>query len=847
MHNAEQRTAAPVKKKRRGKRSLFFFTSSAFFIALGALVAGGALYLVVILRSLPSPDQFNAGEVNQSTKIYDRTGSVLLYEIHGDEKRTVVPFLEIPQTAKDATLAAEDAEFYTEPAFDWRGIARAVLVNLRQGTITQGGSTITQQLAKNIFLSPERTITRKIKELILAFELESKYSKDEILGFYLNQIPYGSNAYGIEAASQTYLGKSVRDLSLSEAATLGALIKAPSYYSPWGTHLKDLLAQRDIVLDRMVKLGKTSSENADKAKKEQMKFLPPSIGSIRAPHFSLAVKDYLIERYGESLVNNGGLKVISSLDMGLQETAERVVAEGTKKNVELYGSHNAALVAQDPKTGQVLALVGSKDYFGDPEPAGCVPGKSCKFEGNYDVATQGMRQPGSALKPFVYMTAFTKGYTPETVEYDVSTEFDTRNDPATSYRPSDFDGLDHGPVSFKEALARSLNIPAVKALYLAGFDDVLANLHAFGITTLKERWRYGLSLTLGGGEVKLIDLVNAYGTMSQEGMHHAQVMVLRVEDAKGNVLESYQDENERAIDPQYTRLITKILSDPELRAPIFGSTNALTLFPDHIVALKTGTSEDHRDAWTVGYTPSLVVGVWSGNNDNTPMIRQGSSILAAVPMWSAFLKDALKNFPSESFTEPEPVPLPTKPMLNGLAEFTPVLKGVAYPQIHSILYYVNRADPLGAPPTNPQDDPEFDNWESGVVSWARNHIAGFQAYNRQLPEPVEYIQYATGSNPAATPGTIAPTQAFTIQDLSPATGQFVTLPFTIQANIYSPNGLRRVELYWNRRLINSIEVTDARYHYLYRHEGQLDPQNLFEIKATDATGASIAASTILYH
>lgn len=829
------RYAPRPKRKRRLPLSKMLFAWGA--VVLAGLVLTGAISLAIIIKNLPSPDQLNAREIVQSTKLYDRTGKVLLYEIHGEEKRTVVPFNEIPERVKQATLAAEDANFYDEPAFDWKAIVRAIIVNIREGKITQGGSTITQQLVKNVFLSPERTVVRKVKELILATELESRHSKDEIFSFYLNQIPYGSNAYGVEAASQVYFGKSVRELSLPEAAIIAALPKAPSYYSPWGSHIKELNERKEYVLDRMAELGFITSRERDTAKSAQLSFSPPSLGTIQAPHFALAVKDYLIRQYGENLVTNGGLKVITTLDWDLQEIAERAVKEGSARNNELYGSANAALVAQNPKTGQVLALVGSREYFGTPEPEGCTPGRNCKFEGNFNVPVQGLRQPGSALKPFVYLTAFQKGYPQNTTVFDVSTEFDVRDDPETSYRPVNFDGLVRGPVSFEQALAQSLNIPAVKVLYLAGFDDVLKNLHAFGISTLRERWRYGLSLTLGGGEVKLGDLVNAYATLSQEGVHHEQTMVLKVEDYGGRVHEEYHDRTTRVAGVQEASMVTRILTDPDLRYPIFRSSNALTIFPNHEVAIKTGTSEDHRDAWTVGYTPFLVAGVWAGNNDNTPMIRQGSSILAAVPIWNAFLKEVLPRYQTEVFAKPDPVPAVDKPMFDGQSEHVVTSGGRRYPQLHSILYYLNRADPTGPPPMDPKSDPQFENWERGVTEWARLHIPNFFSYNLPVPETATFeggLRSITDSG-----GPI-------VRNLEPPNGEFVRSPLTIKAELTAPNGLSKVELYWNRRLLNAVWISGASYRYEYFFYAQLEPQNSIEIRVYDRLGKVGNASAVVF-
>ncbi|MBI5732895.1 PBP1A family penicillin-binding protein [Candidatus Jorgensenbacteria bacterium] len=823
-----------IKHQRKSIRRIWKYLLWIFLTSLIITAVGGGVYILSVVNSLPPLDQFSSRHINQTTKLYDREGKILLYEIHGEEKRTLVPFSEIPEALKSATLAAEDTNFYHQPAFNWRAMVRALLTNLKSGRIAQGGSTIGQQLVKNVFLTPERTFSRKIKELILAIELESRYNKDQIFSFYLNQIPYGSNAYGVEAASQTYFNKSVRDLTLAEAATIASLPKAPSYYSPWGTHAAELTERKNYILNRMAEFKLIDLAERDAAKEEVLKFATPNMGEIKAPHFSLAVKDYLINRFGEDVVMNGGLKVITTLDWKLQELAERVVKEGAARNEELYQSKNAALIAQDPKTGQLLALVGSRDYFDTANG------------GNFNVATQGLRQPGSALKPFVYLTALQKGYNPKTILFDVPTEFDTRKDPTTSYKPENFDERFRGPVSLEQALAQSINVPAVKTLYLAGFDDTLKNLHRFGITTLKERWRYGLSLTLGGGEVKLIDLVGAYTVLSQEGVHHRQTMVVKVEDSRGNILEEYNDKTERVIDAEYPRLINQILSDIDLRAPLYEQSLPLTIFSEHEVALKTGTTEDYRDAWALGYTQSLTVGVWAGNNDNAPMVRKGSSILAAVPMWSAFLKEAVKNYPPEVFEKPEPLILPPKPMLNGLSEFTPVIAGKKYPQLHSILYYVDRGDPLGQPPPNPAEDSQFENWETGVIEWARMNMLNFYLYNAPLPSNIDFNQppiIETGSGPSYN------TNIITINNTKPNNGAFVTTPFTISANIESGEPLAKIELYLNKNLINRVEGFSNQKNYYYQNlVGELpEPQNSIEIKASNKSGKEATVSIIVFH
>lgn len=706
-----------VKKKRFLKITGFFLLilmGLAFFILMMA---------AKIAKELPSPEQFADRQINQSTKIYDRTGETLLYEIHGEEKRTIVPFEEIPDFVKQATISVEDREFYSHKAFDWRAIIRALFVNIIKGRVVQGGSTITQQLAKNAFLSPERTYERKLKELILAYWIEQRYSKDEILNLYLNQISYGANAYGIESASRTYFNKSAKDLNLAEAAILAALPKAPSYYSPWGSHKEELEQRKVYILEQMFKSGFIDEEEKERAGNSKIKFSEQNIGLIKAPHFVMMVKEFLVEKYGEEILEKGGLNVITTLDWKFQKAAEQTIEDGAKRNAELYDGRNAALVAQDPKTGQILALVGSKDYLAEPEPIGCEPGKTCQFEGNFNVASQALRQPGSAFKPLAYITAFQKGYSPETVVFDLPTEFSTYGNtcPLTGinffdnnslcFHPENFDRQFRGPVNLRNALAQSINVPSVKVLYLAGINDSIKTAQNFGITTLTDPSRYGLSLVLGGGEVKLIDLVGAYSVFAQEGVKHRQAFILEVKNSQGKVLEKYLDQATQIIEPQYAKLINNILSDAEARSPLFQNSLNLTVFEGREAALKTGTTNDYRDAWTIGYTPSLVVGVWAGNNNNKPMQKQAGSILAAIPIWHDFMSKVLENYPVEFFNKAEQINQ-TKPMLNGEYIFNN--------ETHNILYYINKNDPLGPQPSSPETDSQFWNWELPIKNWWQN-------------------------------------------------------------------------------------------------------------------------------
>ena len=728
------------------------------FIVITLLIAAFFYYS----RYLPDPNAWQERKVIQSTKIYDRENKTLLYEIHGEEKRTIVAYSDISQIVKNATIVAEDAEFYNHSGINFRGILRAILADIRDKKILEGGSSITQQLIKNAYLSPERTLSRKIKELILAITLEKKYSKDEILNFYLNQIPYGSNSYGIEAAAQTYFNKPAKELNLAEAVYLAALPKAPSYYSPYGSHDNELKARANYILGRLYDLKYISKKNYDEAEKTTVDFADQK-SDIIAPHFVMFVREYLNEKYGENFVEKSGLKVTTTLDLNLQNIAERVVKEGAERN-KIYNAKNAALTAIDPKTGQILAMVGSKNYNDDPEPEGCEPGKNCEFDPNVNIATR-LRQPGSAFKPFVYATAITNGYTPQTVVWDIPTEFnplcswngiaESGVDQETCYKPKNYDGRFRGPVTLKQALANSLNVPSVKVLYLAGINNAINTAENMGITTLKDRSRYGLSLALGAAEVKLLDMVSAFGVFSQDGIRREPVSIIKVEDGSGRILEEYREQNQRVIEEQSAREINDILSDNNARAPMFGlySPLSLGLIP---AAAKTGTTQDPndetkaRDAWIIGYTPSLVAGVWVGNNNNAPIEKGGAGVAAAGPIWQSFMTAALKDKPIETFNKPNPI-ISEKPILNGqyqisvklkinknngllATEKTPpeLIEEKTFTEIHEILWWLDKNNPQGPTLEDPEFDSQFKNWELSLQNWLLNNY-GTSYYNK-LPK-----------------------------------------------------------------------------------------------------------------
>lgn len=613
--------------------------------ALAALRISGVMFGLAILavaglflyfaKDLPSPGQINAQTLEQTTRFYDRTGKTLLYEVFGDENRTFVPLDDMGPHIGEATIAIEDRNFYRQGAFSSLGIIRATINNvLNRGDNLQGGSTITQQYVKNALLTNEQTVTRKIKELILSIQIEQLYDKDDILELYLNEIGYGAQAYGVEAASKMFFSKEASELTLDEAAMLAALPQAPTFYSPYGKNREDLLERMHAVLDLMVQQGYITREEAEEAKEtdtlSNINDSPHAYRDIKAPHFVLMAQEQLEERYGPQEVTQGGLEVITTLDLKKQRAAEKAVKNGIGA-VESAGGNNASLVANNPDNGQVLAMVGSRNFNH--------PGF-----GAYNAATA-HRQPGSSFKPYVYSMGFeTKDWGPGSIMYDVRTDFG-------NYAPNNFDNSFRGNMTVRSALAESRNIPAVKMLYIVGLQAVLDRAEELGITTLGDASNYGLSLVLGSGEVRLDQHVNGYSTFANGGIHHDQTIILKVTDPKGVVLEEWKEKKgERVMDEQIAYLISDILSDDNARAPTFGYNNANLAVPGHTVAIKTGTTDDQKDGWMMGYTRSLTVGVWAGHNQNEPMHVATSN--ATGPIFTNFMKAALNGKENQPFKRP---------------------------------------------------------------------------------------------------------------------------------------------------------------------------------------------------
>ncbi len=777
------------RKFQQGKIVKFLVMTVVLMVLLVGIAGIGLL--AWISKDLPSADGVLKREITVSTKIYDRTGQTVLYDIHGNIKRTLINLNDVPDYTKKAVLAAEDRNFYQHGGFSITGIVRSILKNLITGSKV-GGSTLTQQFVKNAILTNEKTYTRKIKELLISYQIEQKFTKDQIFNMYLNEIPYGSVIYGIEAASQSFFGKPAKDLTLSESAIIAAIPQAPTYYSPYGNHRVELLARQRYILDSMAELGYITKDQAETAKQEKISFKPLT-ESITAPHFVMYIRELLSEKYGETFINQEGLKVYTTLDLDKQKIAEEAIKKGIEANGKKYGFGNAALVSLDPKTGQVLAMVGSADYNNEA------------IDGQVNVAIS-PRQPGSSFKPIVYTAAFLKGYTPNTILYDTITNFDTTG--VKKYEPNNYHQNENGPVTLRKALAGSLNIPAVKLTYLTGMDNILNLADSLGYTTLANRDRFGLSIVLGGAEVKLLDHTAAYGVLATDGQKHDVNPILKIEDKNGKVIEEFKDKETDVLDPEIARQTTDILSDDAARAYIFGAGGRLTL-SGRPVAAKTGTTNDYHDAWTMGYTPSLVCGVWVGNSNNDAMTRGADGSIVAAPIWNYFMNESLKNTPIEGFTKPQPV-ITGKAILDGqlmsghefkidsmsgklATQYTPssTIKTLSTGEIHDILQYVNKDDPRGPLPTNPSDDPQYSNWEAGVKAWAIKQSLNPDGNNQNIPTEYDNIHL--------------PEDQPNLNIVSPTSGETIKEELlTIQLDGSSKRGISKTEFYLDNELVKSV-------------------------------------------
>ena len=775
-------------------KKLFFIALAAFFVCVGF----GLIWAATI--KLPDVSTFEARKIANSSKIVDRNG-VVLYDINQGVRRTEVPLAEMGTNIQHAVVAIEDAHFYTHHGIRPTSILRAIFVNLTSGSFSQGGSTLTQQIIKNTLLNTDKTVVRKFKEWVLALKLEREFTKDQILEIYLNDAPFGSTIYGVQEASKAFYGIDAKDLSIAQSAYLAALMPAPSYYSPFGAHKTKLDDRKDLVLSKMLQYGYINQTEYDTAKKEVVTFNVSASNSVKAPHFVFWVLDYLEKTYGKDVMESGGYTVTTTLDYGVQQKAEAAIAQYSESNLKKYNASNSAMVVIDPTTGQILAMVGSKDYF------------SKDIDGAYNVAVAN-RQPGSSFKPFAYLTAFKKGFTPATVLFDVPTEFSTTCAPITvstppvdgCYHPQNFDGKFKGPISMRSALAESRNVPAVKTLYLAGIDDVVKTAHELGITTLQDPKEIGLSLVLGGGEVKLLDMTSAYSVFANSGTRNPAVGILEIKDKSGKIIETFTPDPREVFDKNTILTLNDVLSDPNARIPTFGSSITL---PG--VAVKTGTTNDERDAWIIGYTPSIVVGVWSGNNDNRSMRSGGAAV--SGPIWKSFMEEYLKEHPSPAFEKPIPDPEydSLKPILRGVwmgnnavaidkvtglraTENTPkeaIIEKIIT-DVQDILYWVDKDNPRGPAPTNPNKDPQFRLWNPPVQAW---WLANMGTYNVTTPSdiPTDYE-------------TLHSTSASTLNVTGLPSSTPVDAPTTISITTSSQYPLTSVDLFINNTFITTLSA-----------------------------------------
>ncbi len=793
------------------------------------MIVAGVTIVLLVTRDGLSLEQLSTRQVAQSTKIYDRTGTHLLYETYGDQKRTIIPLDRMATSAVQATIAVEDKLFYEHGGVRVPSILRAGFNNIlgrlgwhRAGS--GGASTLTQQLIKNALVGNESRgfagYFRKIKEAILAVQLERHYTKDQILTMYLNEISYGSTNYGIEAASRSYFNKSAADLTIAESATLAAMLKQPSYYLRNPEAHKE---RRNLVLYLMAEQNFITQEQKTAAQAEPLVF-EKAQGIPHAQHFVLYVKGLLDEQYGERVVDTSGFKVVTTLDYDKQIAAEAIVKENGDKFAKESNANNAALVALDPKTGEVLAMVGSRDFYNK------------EIDGQYNVIAQGQRQPGSSFKPFVYLAAFEKGYTPETVVYDVRTEFDLTG--RRPFAPRNANGREYGLITFRSALQGSLNIPAVKAMYLVGYEETIDFAKRFGYTTFNGD--LGLSLVLGGGVVSPLEHTAAYAALANGGKRLPPTSILSVENDQGEKLYEWRaGEPTEAVSEELATTITNVLADNNARAYIFGAKNNLVL-PDRPAAAKTGTTQNYRDAWTLGYVPSLAAGVWVGNTDYTPMkAGQGGEKLAGL-IWNQFMRQAVSGTPVEKFAVPATTTPPDKPVLRGAdrgiklkintltgriaASTTPahLVEERTYLPPHDILHYVVRTDPRGPAPADPTADPQYENWEKYLQEWVvRRQTAGETIVLTDPPSEVDMPQ-----DPALIPSVdvVSPTayQTFTARALN------------FQVNAAAPRGVSRVEYRIDGLLVGTSYNAPFSFNYYARDLSR--GQHVLTVVAMDDLG-----------
>lgn len=797
------RTHDYVYRDHRVKKSLKNLFSWVMAFGLVFLILGGVGTLGVIAyvsRDLPAPGKLIARPIPESTKIYDREGKVILYDIHGEEKRTLINIDDLPPYVINASIAIEDKNFYTHGGIVVKSIIRALIKDIIAGGKVQGASTITQQFVKNALLTNEKSIIRKVKEIVLSYQIEKQYDKHQILEFYFNEIPYGSVVYGIESAAQTFFGKPARELTLGEAAALAAIPQRPSYFSPYGAHVNELFDRQKMILDLMEEQKYISPEEKERALAEKIEFRVKQ-QSILAPHFVMYVKGVLEnDYYDNKFLEEGGLKIITSLDWKKQQIAEAAIAEQVKKNIEKYNANNASLISLNPKTGEILAMVGSADYFND----------EIKGQVNVNLTKQ---QPGSSIKPIVYAAAFDKGYTPNTVLMDVVTNF--KDVCGGDFIPKNYSLKENGPILMKKALGGSLNIPAVKTMYLAGIDNVFEWTRKLGYTTFTDRSAFCLAAVLGGNDVYPIEHARAYAAFANDGAQPELLSILRIEDKSGKVLFAAKPKTKRVVSQETVRLLNNVLTDNNNRAWVFGERSNLVL--SRPAAAKTGTTNDNRDLWTIGYTPNLVTVVWAGNTDNSVTVKNADGVNVAGPIWNKYMSESLKDMPVENFTAPAAVEV-DKPILKGettgevkikvdkitgklATDLTPPdrVEERTYRQYHSILHYINKDDPRAPAPTDPNTDQQYQYWEAAVAEWMKKN----NFVNEEPPKEFDDI-HTINNEPIVS--IVSPTnnERITQQD------------FFVVISASAPRGIARAEYYLDDKLLQAVTAYPFNLNYTIR-------------------------------
>lgn len=835
------------KQSKNTNKKLLFFTYLTS-IALAAVIFGTVIMIATFAfysRDLPNPNQLLERSDELSTKLYDKNDEPI-FEVYGEKNRSIVKIDDIAQPLLDATLAVEDANFYNHQGFYFLGMLRAVK-NTLLGQGLQGGSTLTQQVVKNAVLTQERTIVRKVKEFILALQLENKYSKEQILQMYLNETPYGGQNYGALTAAKAYFNKHPRDLTVAEAAYLAGLPQSPSRYSYYSSNPELGLERKNYVLYLMNEKGWVGAdgkrhflgdEDYEKAKEEELKFQPGRV-SFQAPHFVFYVKEVLSEMFGEEMVEQGGLQVKTTLDLDLQKKAEEIVKEEIEKAAYLNVG-NGALVAIEPSTGNILAMVGSKDYFAESEPTGCV--SSCTFDPNVNVATS-LRQPGSSIKPITYATMLSQGYTPAFPFLDVQTKFQGES-PDKPYVPENYDGIFRGPMSLRKSLGNSLNIPAVKALQIVGIDNMLEMAQNLGITTLTQRDRYGLALTLGGGETKLVEMTGAFATFANKGVHMAPTPIIEVKDANGNVLYTNKPVGKRVVSEEVAFQISDILSDDGARSEVFGFGSLLNI-PNHKVSVKTGTTDDLRDNYALGYTPSIAVGVWVGNNNNEPMSKVASGVTGATPVWNRFMVEYLSGKEPEKIEPPENV---KKVIVDELTGMLPYDDNDQRPE-----WFIKGTEPTAVSDWYTRleickEDGLLANDECKKAD--KTKVETFIDVEAELPQWQVYVDKWIGENFSGKEEYFPPTIKSGLdfdddgdvkKDTAPvvgishfSSGDVVPLEFRLNVEVSSANDIDAVRIYLDGEQVTKDESKPFGYNFTFAPD-QVGTRK-FRAKATDEDG-----------